>query len=203
MYTPPSKSLKAYYLSKPFVDCVFTHMSPFAYSSYYAPSSLPYPDQLPPPHYYHQDYSISQHDLSMSHHDQSMSHSQSMQPPPSPSIPIDPALALYPPYYNYHQPQHHIPQHLSLPPNYSSPSSQGSDTLGTPPTEHMYPSSSANMNGKRPASSISNGTVDSRKKSRKDEESDAHSPSADKEETKAKPTRGSRLVVNIHHLTYC
>ncbi|KAF9469416.1 fungal-specific transcription factor domain-containing protein [Collybia nuda] len=174
---------------------------PFAYSSYYGLSSLPYPDHLPPLHYHHQDYPMSQHDHSLPHHDQSMSHSQSMQPPPSPSIPIDPALALYPPYYNYHQPQHHLPQHLSLPPNYSSPSSQGSDTLGTPPTEHMYPSSSsANINGKRPASSISNGTTDSRKKSRKDDESDAHSPSADKEETKAKPTRGSRACTVCRRL---
>lgn len=142
---------------------------------------------------------MSPHDQSMSHRD-SMSHSQSMQPPPSPSIPIDPALSLYPPYYNYHQPQHHIPQHLSLPPpNYSSPSSQGSDTLGTPPTEYMYPPSS-NMNGKRPASSISNSTLDSRKKSKKDDESDTQSPSADKEETKAKPTRGSRSVSHFYDI---
>ncbi|CAA7270959.1 unnamed protein product [Cyclocybe aegerita] len=136
------------------------------------------------------------------HHDQSIS-SQSMQPPPSPSIPIDPALALYPPYYNNYQ-QHptHIPQHLSLPPNYSSPSSQGSDTIGTPPTEHMYPSSS-NMNGKRPASSLSNSTMnDSRKKPRKDDESDVTSPAAEKDEptVKAKPTRGSRACTVCRRL---
>ena len=132
-------------------------------------------------------------DLFLSHHP--MHNQQSMQPPPSPGIPIDPALALYPPYYStYHPP--HIPQHLSLPPNYSSPSSQGSDTIGTPPTEHMYPSSSSNLNGKRPSSSVSNSTMnDSRKKARKDEGSEAaHSPMAEKEEVKAKPTRGSRRV---------
>ncbi|KAJ3504579.1 hypothetical protein NLJ89_g7865 [Agrocybe chaxingu] len=162
---------------------------PYSYPSPYSPqpqyfSSMSYPEHLHFPQ--HQDFSM--------HHDQSIP-SQSMQPPASPSIPIDPALALYPPYYNNYQ-QHppHIPQHLSLPPNYSSPSSQGSDTIGTPPTEHMYPSSS-NMNGKRPASSLSNSTMnDSRKKPRKDDESDATSPAAEKEEptVKAKPTRGSR-----------
>uniref|UniRef100_A0A8H8CNI7 Zn(2)-C6 fungal-type domain-containing protein n=1 Tax=Psilocybe cubensis TaxID=181762 RepID=A0A8H8CNI7_PSICU len=172
--------------------------SPFAYSSPYAPQpqyfpSLSYPDHLQLPH--HQDYSM--------HNDHSMSQ-QSMQPPPSPSIPIDPALALYPPYYsNYQQQQHppHIPQHLSLPPNYSSPSSQGSDTIGTPPTEHMYPSSSSNLNGKRPSSSISNSTMnDSRKKARKDDESEMNSPVAEKEEVKAKPTRGSRACTVCRRL---
>ncbi|KAF9479273.1 hypothetical protein BDN70DRAFT_807308 [Pholiota conissans] len=126
-----------------------------------------------------------------------------MQPPPSPGIPIDPALALYPPYYSSYQQhqQHHIPQHLALPPNYSSPSSQGSDTIGTPPTEHMYPSGSSNMNGKRPASSVSNGTAnDSRKKARKDDDGDMPSPVADKEEVKAKPTRGSRACTVCRRL---
>lgn len=170
-----------------------TEMSPshFTYSSYYSPhpqhiSALIYPEliHLPPD----QDYS----GYSMPHQDQSTSHS--MHPPPSPSIPIDPSLALYPPYYsNYQQPPHHLPQHLSLLPSYSSPSSQGSDTIGTPPTEHVYPSSS---NSKRPSSSLSNHTMNaSRKKARKDDESDhGHSPSAEKEEVKAKPTRGSRSM---------
>jgi hypothetical protein len=46
------------------------------------------------------------------------------------------------------------------------------------------------MNGKRPASSISNGPVsDSRKKARKDDETES---AAEKDEPKAKPTRGSR-----------
>ncbi|RDB22306.1 Protein priB [Hypsizygus marmoreus] len=167
-------------------------MSAYAYSSYYASQ---YQDPSPPSTYYQSEYTIS-------HNDHSMAHSQSMQPPPppSPSIPIDPALALYPPYYpNYHQAPHHIPQHLSLPQNYSSPSSQGSDTLGTPPTEHMYPSSS-NFNGKRSASSVSNSTVnDSRKKSRKDDGSESQSPAAEKEE-KAKPTRGSRACTVCRRL---
>ncbi|KAK0463601.1 fungal-specific transcription factor domain-containing protein [Desarmillaria tabescens] len=121
--------------------------------------------------------------------------SLSMQPPPSPSIPIDPALALYPPYYtNYSQPPQHLPPHLSLPSNYSSPSSQGSDTIGTPPTEHMFPTSS-NANGKRPAPSGN----DSRKKARKDDDSDVRSPTAEKEE-KAKPTRGSRACTVCRRL---
>ncbi|KAG6888535.1 hypothetical protein C0992_008278 [Termitomyces sp. T32_za158] len=98
-----------------------------------------------------------------------------MQPPP----PVDPALALYPPYY-YHQPQH--PQPLLALPSYSSPSSAGSDTLGTPPAEHMYPAY-ANANAKRPASVVD---ADSRKKQRKDDD-------ADQDDPKPKPTRGSRL----------
>ncbi|KAF8237671.1 hypothetical protein L208DRAFT_476330 [Tricholoma matsutake] len=129
-----------------------------------------------------------------------MSPSQSMQPPPSPSIPIDPALALYPPYYSgnsYQQGSHHLPAHLSLAPTYSSPSSQGSDTLGTPPTEHVYPSPSY-VNGKRSASSISNGPAsDSRKKARKDDEAESI---ADKDEPKAKPTRGSRACTVCRRL---
>ena len=123
------------------------------------------------------------------HNDPSLS--QSMPSPSSPSIPIDPALALYPPYYSSYHPSQ-IQHHLSLPPSYSSPSSQGSDTIGTPPTEiMMYPSSSSN---KRPPSSMSDSNMDSRKKARKDDD-EAHSPVAEKEEVKAKPTRGSRFVL--------
>jgi hypothetical protein len=129
-------------------------------------------------------------EISLSHQDHLMSHS--MQPPPSPSIPIDPALSLYPPYYHSYPPQNqqHVPPHLSLPHNYSSPSSQGSDTIGTPP---MYPSS-ANSNGKRPGSAVSNGTS---KKARKDDDDEPQSPSADREEGKAKPTRGSRYLAQF------
>lgn len=144
----------------------------------------------------------------MSHQEQSQ---QSMQGQGSPHIPIDPSLnhLQYPSYYggypgqsqpqHHHQPQpsHHFPQHLSLPPNYSSPSSGASDTIGTPPVDHAYPpSSSSGLNSKRPASSISNATAStSRKKVRRDEEdADAQSPAADKDE-KPKPTRGSRLVI--------
>ncbi|KAF8635502.1 hypothetical protein AX17_003892 [Amanita inopinata Kibby_2008] len=137
----------------------------------------------------------------MAQQDQSLP--QSMHPPTSPSIPIDPALALYPPYYsqaNYQQPPpHHLPQHLSLP-NYSSPSSQGSDTIGTPPTEPMYPPSSSVPNGKRPASSISNSAPGERKKARKDHGTEAGSPTADKEEVKTKPTRGSRACTVCRRL---
>ncbi|KAF8808982.1 hypothetical protein BYT27DRAFT_7188072 [Phlegmacium glaucopus] len=134
------------------------------------------------------------------HNDQSLS--QSLPSPSSPSIPIDPALALYPPYYSsYQQHPSQLQQHLSLPPNYSSPSSQGSDTIGTPPTEIlMYPSSSSNINGKRPSSSISNSNMDSRKKARKDDDSETHSPAAEKEEVKAKPTRGSRACTVCRRL---
>jgi hypothetical protein len=169
----------------------------YTYASYYHPSqhvhsqfsSLPYPDAVPlspltpvsPVDY--SDYPVSPQDH-IGHH---------MQPPPSPGIPIDPALALYPPYnYQYGQ-QHHMPHPLSLPQNYSSPSSNGSDTIGTPPADQMYGSSSSNMNGKRPASVMSTMSTDSRKKARKDDESNPASPAADKEE-KAKPTRGSRSV---------
>ena len=158
--------------------------SPFAYSpqSQYFPS-LSYSDHLQLNH--HQEFSM--------HND------QQMPSPSSSSIPIDPALALYPPYYSsYQQHPSQLQHHLSLPPNYSSPSSQGSDTIGTPPTEiMMYPSSSSNINGKRPSSSIS---MDSRKKARKDDESETHSPAADKEEVKAKPTRGSRFILPFHML---
>ncbi|KAJ3576869.1 hypothetical protein NP233_g143 [Leucocoprinus birnbaumii] len=160
-----------------------------------------------------------------------------MQPPPSPNtnIPLDPALAMYPAtqyYTSYSHPQHqqhqqhhgghggqmqhpqHIPQHLAT---YSSPSSQGSDTLGTPPTEHNYPS--ANLNGKRPSSVLSGGgSGDVRaKKMRKDpslgmsivgddidDGATAHSPGTEKDEggtgTKPKSTRGSRACTVCRRL---
>ncbi|TFK46636.1 hypothetical protein OE88DRAFT_1637889 [Heliocybe sulcata] len=128
-----------------------------------------------------------------------------MQPSSPSSIPIDPTLALYPPnYYSYHQeqqppPMH--PQHLTLTPAHlpSSPSSQGSETLGTPPIDH-HAYSAANTNGKRPASlTIGNGD-ESRKKSRKDDDADTPSPAADKEEPKPKPTRGSRACTVCRRL---
>ncbi|KAJ7073939.1 fungal-specific transcription factor domain-containing protein [Mycena amicta] len=114
-----------------------------------------------------------------------------MPTPPSPSVPIDPALSLYPPYYNSYQPHQH--QVASIPQSYSSPSSQDSDTVGTPP---MYPSSS-NANGKRPGSSISNGAS---KKARKDDLDDAASPATEREEGKPKPTRGSRACTVCRRL---
>ncbi|CAK5277496.1 unnamed protein product [Mycena citricolor] len=123
---------------------------------------------------------------------------------PSPPIPIDPTLSLYPSYYlppygsqPPPQPPHHPhipPHHLSLPQNYSSPSSQGSDTIGTPP---MY-SSSANGNGKRPASSMSQSNI---KKARNyDDDDEPLSPSAEKDEGKPKPTRGSRACTVCRRL---
>ncbi|KAJ3850230.1 fungal-specific transcription factor domain-containing protein [Lentinula lateritia] len=169
----------------------------YSYPSYrHAPSyhysSAPYAEVL----------SLSSQDYDMSQ-DHSLPHLN--QPPPSPSIPIDPSLALYSPYYHSYQqqPQQHLPPHLSIAPNYPSPSSQGSDTIGTPPTEHMYPtgSSSSNANGKRPASAISTASgSEAVKKARKDDElSEIRSPTADKEE-KPKPTRGSRACTVCRRL---
>ncbi|RXW20449.1 hypothetical protein EST38_g5405 [Candolleomyces aberdarensis] len=151
------------------------------------------------PQYLDQPIHLSDYQCyTMSHQDQSNLH-----PSASPQLPLDPALGLqYPPYYSGYgqqsqQPPHLLPQHLSLPPNYPSPSSGTSDTIGTPPTEHMYPSTS-NVNGKRPMSSISNSS--SRKKMRQDDESgDAQSPAAEKDD-KPKPTRGSRACTVCRRL---
>lgn len=184
---PPPISVRSAPPCASFAYFVFRmSMSTIAYSSHYSHrSNLSTTVHLPTYRHQHRCQ-----DHTMSHHDQAMSQSQLMQPPPSPSIPIDPALALYPPYYpssSYQQAPHHLPPHLTT--TYSSPSSQGSDTLGTPPTEHAYPPPSY-VNGKRPASTISNGPVsDSRKKPRKD---DGTESTAEKDEPKAKPTRGSR-----------
>lgn len=73
--------------------------------------------------------------------------------------------------------------------------------MGTPPTETISFSSS-NANGKRPSSSLANGTPnDSRKKQRKDDDDEGASPSAEKgEEVKAKPTRGSRACTVCRRL---
>lgn len=165
--------------------------STYHYSSFYPPRFEHYPDSVPDdygpysPDYSPQDY----RDFAFSRPEYVMANT--MQQSPSPSVPIDPALALYPPYYNSsssYSTQQHALSHLSLPSNYSSPSSQTSDTIATPPTEHIYPSSSAN--GKRPASASN--TNESRKKARKDDDSvSARSPTLEKEE-KVKPTRGSR-----------
>ncbi|KAH7889097.1 hypothetical protein F5I97DRAFT_1828349 [Phlebopus sp. FC_14] len=125
----------------------------------------------------HQDYGISQPNM-----------------PPRRSPQIDPDLSLYPSYDPYQQPQQHTGHHLSLSKNLSSPSSQGSDTIGTPPTENMpYPSS--NTNDKRPSSPLVGGLNDnSRKKAHTDDGTDGQSPSAEKEEPKPKSTRGSRRL---------
>jgi hypothetical protein len=119
---------------------------------------------------------------------------QSMQPPPSPPIPIDPALALYPSsYYPYHtqqQQQQHpqVSQQLSLVPGLSSPSSQASDAMSTPPTEQV----SFSASNKRPSSSSALDNDNDNSKRRK--EDDGASPSMDGSEPKTKPTRGSRSV---------
>ena len=124
-------------------------------------------------------------------HPQDQQHlSHSMRPPSSP-IPIDPALSVYSPsYYPYHSQQHpQVSQQLSAVPNLSSPSSQASDTMSTPPTEQMTFSASS----KRPHSA---GALDNENDSNKRRrEDDGIAPSADGSEPKAKPTRGSRSVL--------
>uniref|UniRef100_A0A0W0FF45 Zn(2)-C6 fungal-type domain-containing protein n=1 Tax=Moniliophthora roreri TaxID=221103 RepID=A0A0W0FF45_MONRR len=168
----------------------------YSYSSYYhhhhhhAPTP-PYYDIVPAPAY------PEVIPLSPQESEYPMSANQDPQSPNN--IPIDPALALYPPYYSSSY-QHHPQQHLSLPPSYSSPSSNGSDTIGTPPTETMYSTSvpTSNKNGKRPASSA--GAADSRKKQKRDDESEtAQSPATEKGE-KPKPTRGSRACTVCRRL---
>ncbi|CDO73651.1 hypothetical protein BN946_scf185014.g121 [Trametes cinnabarina] len=116
------------------------------------------------------------------------------QPPPSPPVPIDPALALYPPQYYPYPPQSHQhvmqPPHLAISASLSSPSSHGSETIGTPPNDTI--SFSSNANGKRPASA-SSVSHDSRKRARQDDDGDPQSPTTERgDEPKAKPTRGSR-----------
>lgn len=126
------------------------------------------------------------------HHPHPMSAPHMQQPQHPDSIPIDPALSMYSaPYYSYQQQQATmLPQHLQLTASLDSPSSQGSDTVGTPPLDqYMH---GTNSNGKRPPSDLSG---DSRKKSRKDDDVDGASTSNDKgDEVKTKPTRGSRYV---------
>ena len=166
--------------------------SPPSYSQYYMTPSPQLPQQSS---YSSQPITLHHpHERAMAHHQHQ--HHQHMQAPSSPSIPIDPALALYPPAYYYQQqpPPHMTHQHLGLPASLSSPSSQASDSVGTPPIEPMAFPGSSNSNGKRPASSMANGQPsDSRKKLKRDDGTDAPSPAADKtEEVKTKPTRGSR-----------
>ncbi|KAH9981402.1 fungal-specific transcription factor domain-containing protein [Lactifluus volemus] len=129
-------------------------------------------------------------------HPQDQQHlSHSMQPPPTSPIPIDPALALYPPsYYPYHtQQQQHpqVSQQLSLVPGLSSPSSPASDSMSTPPTEQISFSGS----NKRPSSATA---LDNESKRRKEDQGSTHS--ADPSEPKAKPTRGSRACTVCRRL---
>ncbi|EIW60220.1 uncharacterized protein TRAVEDRAFT_145442 [Trametes versicolor FP-101664 SS1] len=90
------------------------------------------------------------------------------------------------------------PPHLTLSASLSSPSSHGSETIGSPPNDTI--SFSANANGKRPASSnsVSN---DSRKRARQDDDADPQSPITERgDEPKAKPTRGSRACTVCRRL---
>lgn len=157
---------------------------PPIFSQYY----LPHEQQMSQ----HQ-HSYNQQHIQLLHHEQHVP--QSMQPPPSPNIPIDPALALYSPnnyysqqYQQQHHSQHQHPQQLSLAPSLSSPSSQASESISTPPTEQM----SFAGPQKRP-SSASTTDAEGRKRPRKDEEPEAGpSNGAKPGEPKTKPTRGSR-----------
>ncbi|KAG0695278.1 fungal-specific transcription factor domain-containing protein [Suillus ampliporus] len=120
--------------------------------------------------------------------------------PPARSPQIDPTLSLYTPYYPYQQPQQHMNHHLTVPQNLSSPSSQGSDTIGTPPTDNVS-YSPGNSNGKRPSSSLVGAMGEgSRKKARSEDSADGQSPSADKDEAKPKTTRGSRACTVCRRL---
>ncbi|KAI1794724.1 fungal-specific transcription factor domain-containing protein [Ganoderma leucocontextum] len=89
------------------------------------------------------------------------------------------------------------PPNLTLSASLSSPSSHGSETIGTPPNDTI--SISGNANGKRPASSNSMGS--SSKRPRQDDDGEAQSPSTEKgDEPKAKPTRGSRACTVCRRL---
>lgn len=126
--------------------------------------------------------------VSMHHQDHGIPQ-PNMHPPRSPQI--DPALSMYPSYYQYQQHQQQqqvLPHHLN-PHNLSSPSSQGSDTIGTPPTESMS-YSPPDTSGKRPSPLVAPLGDHSRKKARTDDPSDAATPPPD--EPKPKSTRGAR-----------
>jgi hypothetical protein len=141
------------------------------------------------PQYYLDPSARFDYIISMHHQDHGIPQSNM---PPARSPQIDPALSLYPPYYSYQQPQQHIGHHLTVPQNLPSPSSQGSDTMGTPPNDNLS-YSPGNSNGKRPSSSLVGAMGESsRKKARSEDSLDGHSPAADKDEPKPKTTRGSR-----------
>ena len=168
--------------------------SPLAYADYYLPQTVNHHRH----HLYQSPYSSQSITL---HHPHEHPLALQMQQPPSPSVPIDPALALYPPqYYGYPQhPQHMPPPHLTLPASLSSPSSHGSETVGTPPNDTI--SFSSNANGKRPSSSASFSNDHNSKRARQDDDGEAQSPSTEKgDEAKAKPTRGARYVLAMTRL---
>ncbi|KAG9318732.1 hypothetical protein JVU11DRAFT_831 [Chiua virens] len=141
--------------------------------------------------------------MSIHHHDHGIPQ-PNMPPPRSPQI--DPALSLYSAYYPYQQQQHQpqqqpISHHLAhaLPNNLPSPSSQGSDTIGTPPTENMSYSPPA-TNGKRPSSLVAALGDPNRKKARTDDSTDGLSPAPDKDDPKPKSTRGARACTVCRRL---
>lgn len=105
--------------------------------------------------------------------------------------PIDPSL--YPPYYANYQQQGagRIPQHLN-PMNYSSPSSQASENLGSPPNDSFLSMLSSRAAGKRPASVTPS---ESNKKARTVDDPAFTTAKGGHEDTvKSKSTRGSRWV---------
>ncbi|KAF7322274.1 hypothetical protein HMN09_00004800 [Mycena chlorophos] len=159
---------------------------PYPYSAYRSPSYSigHYQDYADSPVFYrHQEIVLSPRDAPLS---------PPMPTPPSPSIPVDPALSLYPPYYNTYPHQHMS----SAPQGYSSPSSNDSDTVATPP---MYPSTS-NANGKRPGPSMSSGASKKARKEMQDMD-DAPSPATERDDGgKPKPTRGSRACTVCRRL---
>ena len=63
----------------------------------------------------------------------------------------------------------------------------------------MYHAS--NVNGKRPSSLAGTNGGNTRKKARKEDDDDSLSPAAEKDEPKAKSTRGSRYVIDASKLT--
>lgn len=128
---------------------------------------------------------------------------QGPSPSSSSSVPIDPSLSMYGSQFypnTQYQPRPLQPPQLNVTANLSSPSSQASETIATPPTEHRPTPgpSSMNSNGKRPASPARTQSGDVRKKTRKDDDGDeAGSPEGEKgdDAPKQKSTRGSRCVL--------
>ncbi|KZS89974.1 hypothetical protein SISNIDRAFT_416396 [Sistotremastrum niveocremeum HHB9708] len=128
-------------------------------------------------------------------------------PPPQPQqhnpqqLTIDPALAPWESYYPY-QPQLPQSQQQPLaPPQHSDSPSEGSES----PSSQVEPSpKTSNPNGKRPATSQPSASS-SRKKPRKSAVDDDQGPTdslspGEKEEVKAKPTRGSRACTVCRRL---
>ncbi|EIW84743.1 hypothetical protein CONPUDRAFT_116908 [Coniophora puteana RWD-64-598 SS2] len=104
---------------------------------------------------------------------------------------------MYQPYYGYQQPPT-MAQHL-VPSNSLSPSSQGSESLAGTPAADQHSFQTPSTNGKRPASTLTNDP--SRKKQRTDDSTpDGQSPTADKDDSKPKPTRGSRACTVCRRL---